>query len=278
MVNYNVPAPVEIYQVPVATVSPNPDQTYQPPVQSPVINSPNPDQTPVYTSVATASSNVVTHILINHTVLLAEEYMYNNNDGKYAQGVISCVRKPDDINSDKKMPNEETNTLTMLSFEEFCRHFEIHTVNYYTPILDAYIQYQFSEETQEALEHGIALQIDINLGVKQQRKWLWDRKIKSTTMSYRLEHHPLSGHYLVTNLNNDHRKHFQNLQGALSSLGLIKNFPLFKHDILIPDNVYIAQIKAKLNIHTLPAPLRLLAYLSSNWRLTSPWYEWIIQQ
>lgn len=152
------------------------------------------------------------------------------------------------------------------------------TLNKDTYYVDAYIQYQFSEETQEALEHGIALQIDINLDVKKQRKWLWDKKIKSTTMSYRLEHHPLSGHYQVTNLNNYHRKHFQNIQGALSSLGLIKNFPLFNTIILMPDSVYIAQIKAKLNIQTLPAPLRLLAYVSSNWHLASPWYEWVIQQ
>jgi hypothetical protein len=144
--------------------------------------------------------------------------------------------------------------------------------------IDARIHYRFSKETQEALEHGIALQIDIHFDALMHREWLWNKTIASSTLSYRLEHLPLVNDYLITNLNNYQRRHFQNLQEALSHLGLIKNFPLLKRGILIPDNKYIARIRARLNIQALPAPLRPLAYVSSNWHLISPWYEWTIQQ
>jgi len=145
-------------------------------------------------------------------------------------------------------------------------------------LVSANFKYHLGEEIQEALDHGIALQIDIHLYAKEQRMWIWDTTIKSSTISFRLEHHPLSGHYQVTNLENYHRKHFQNLQSALDYIGLIKNYTLFKRSELQTNKKYLARIRAQLNIQNLPAPLRLLAYVSSQWRLSCPWHEWIIQQ
>jgi hypothetical protein len=145
-------------------------------------------------------------------------------------------------------------------------------------LVSANFKYHLGEEIQEALDHGIALQIDIHLYAKEQRMWIWDTTIKSSTISFRLEHHPLSGHYQVTNLENYHRKHFQNLQSALDYIGLIKNYTLFKRSELQTDKKYLARIRAQLNIQNLPAPLRLLAYVSSQWSLSCPWHEWIIQQ
>ncbi len=152
------------------------------------------------------------------------------------------------------------------------------TLNDDTYSIDARIQYRFSEESQEALDHGVALQIDINLVAQIHRKWLWNKTIASSTLSYRLEHLPLSNNYLVTSLNDYQRRYFQDLQKALHYLGVIKNFPLLKPDIQMPENKYVARIRARLNIQALPTPLRPLAYVSSKWRLISPWYEWIIHQ
>ncbi len=143
--------------------------------------------------------------------------------------------------------------------------------------IDAHILYDFGTEAREALDHGVALQIDIELRVIQRRQWLWDKAIASKVLSYRLEHHPLSGHYLVSNLVEGGRRQFQRLEIALNFLGTIKDHPLIARELLLPNNVYIAQIRARLNLQTLPAPLRPLAYASSKWRLASPWHEWIIQ-
>ncbi|MBI4005141.1 MAG: DUF4390 domain-containing protein [Gammaproteobacteria bacterium] len=143
--------------------------------------------------------------------------------------------------------------------------------------IDAYILYDFGTEVREALDHGVALQIDTEFRVIQRRQWIWDKTIASKVLSYRLEHHPLSGHYLVTNLIEGSRRQFQRLEAALKFLGTIKDYPLVARELLLPDNIYIALIRARLNIRTLPAPLRPLVYVSSKWRLASPWQEWIIQ-
>ena len=144
-------------------------------------------------------------------------------------------------------------------------------------LITANIQYQLGKEIQEALDHGISLQIDIQLHARQQRDWIWDTTVKFKTLSYLLEHHPLSGHYQVTNLNNYHRKHFQNLESAIEYIGSIRNIYLFNRSKLIPEKNYQARIRSRLNIQNLPAPMRLLAYFSPEWNLACSWYEWMIQ-
>ncbi|HSR62486.1 MAG TPA: DUF4390 domain-containing protein [Gammaproteobacteria bacterium] len=143
--------------------------------------------------------------------------------------------------------------------------------------VDAEIDYQLSEEATQALLHGVSLQMDIEFQVKMKRPWLWNKMIKESVLSYRLEHHPLSGNFLVTNLATGERDQFQNLAGALENLGKISNYPLVTEDRLQPDKNYLVEIRARLNKQALPAPLRPLAYLSSRWHVASPGYEWMMQ-
>lgn len=145
-------------------------------------------------------------------------------------------------------------------------------------LINADIHFDFGKEIQEALDHGISLQIDIQLQARQRRNWLWDTTVKFKTLSFLLEHHPLSGHYQVTDMNNYHRKHFQNLKDAINHIGSIKNINLFARSKLIPEKNYHARIRSRLNIQNLPAPMRLLAYFSPEWNLACSWYEWMIQQ
>lgn len=143
--------------------------------------------------------------------------------------------------------------------------------------VDAEIDYQLSEEATQALLHGVSLQMDIEFQVKMKRPWLWNKMIKESVLSYRLEHHPLSGNFLVTNLATGERDQFPNLAGALENLGKISNYPLVTQDRLQPDKNYLVEIRARLNKQALPAPLRPLAYLSSRWHVASPGYEWMMQ-
>lgn len=145
-------------------------------------------------------------------------------------------------------------------------------------LLNANIQYQFSDEALKALKHGVALQIDVEVWAKQSRKWMWDRTIHKTVISHRLEHHPLSNQYLITYLSTGIKHHFQNLDYALEFLGTIRAYPLFGTIVLKTDTNYTAQIRACLNTASLPTPLRLSTYIASDWQLSSPWFRWAIQQ
>ncbi len=144
--------------------------------------------------------------------------------------------------------------------------------------LNTDIQFHFSKEALKALEHGIALQIDIEVQAKQTRKWLWDRKIRKKILSQRLEHHPLSDQYLITELNTGIKHHFQSFYGALEFLGSINNHPFLEIASLEQGKTYAALVRASLNTESLPTPLRLSAYVSPDWQLSSPWYKWTIQQ
>ncbi len=144
--------------------------------------------------------------------------------------------------------------------------------------LNADIQFHFSKEALKALEHGIALQIDIEVQAKQSRKWLWDKKIRKKILRQRLEHQPLSGQYLITDLDTGIKRNFHNFHHALKFLGSINDYPFLKLASLERGKTYTALVRVSLNKESLPAPLRLSAYISSDWQLSSPWYQWTIQQ
>jgi len=144
--------------------------------------------------------------------------------------------------------------------------------------LNADIQFNFSKEALKALEHGIALQIDIEMRAKQTRKWLWDKNIRKKILSQRLEHQPLSDQYLVTDLNTGIKRNFHSFHHALEFLGSINDYPFLELASLEQGKTYTVLVRASLNTESLPAPLRLSGYVSSDWQLSSPWYKWTIQQ
>ena len=144
-------------------------------------------------------------------------------------------------------------------------------------LLDARIEYKFNDEVLEALEHGVSLRIDIIIRIKKKRKWLWDKKIREEVINYKLERHPLSNHYLVSNLKSGNRYQLQSLDEALTVMGSIKNYKLIEARDLNKNANYTGYIMAKLNIESLPPPLRPVAYASEHWQLKSPWQKWVIR-
>lgn len=144
--------------------------------------------------------------------------------------------------------------------------------------LDAKLEFNFEAEVFEALEHGVSISIDIIVLIKRERNWLWDPKIKEETLSFRLEQHPLSNRYLVTNLINGNRQQFKSAGDALEFLGTIKDHFLISQAVLADDENYICMLKAELNTETLPPAIRPVAFVSKKWQLDSPWYSWSIKQ
>lgn len=140
--------------------------------------------------------------------------------------------------------------------------------------LDARIEYDFSEATMEALRNGVPLTIQLQMEVLRRRDWLWDETVASLQQRFRLEYHALARQYLVTNLNSGALHSFPTQGTALEYLGRINGFPFLDKSLLHDGERYYARLRARLDIEALPAPLRLTAYLSKNWRLTSEWYVW----
>ncbi len=140
--------------------------------------------------------------------------------------------------------------------------------------LNTRLSYQLSEEALGALQKGIPLTITLNIEVLRQREYLWAEKIASIEQGYQLSYHALTQQYLVKNTNTGVHASFQTLKMALNHLSVVENFPLLDAQLLLPDAQYFARLRAHLDLETLPVPIRVLAYISSGWRLSSEWYTW----
>ncbi|HCK82670.1 MAG TPA: DUF4390 domain-containing protein [Candidatus Competibacter sp.] len=140
--------------------------------------------------------------------------------------------------------------------------------------LDARIEYHFSNAALEALQNGVPLTIELEMQVRRRRAWVWDETVYSLGQRFKLEYHALSRQYLVSNLNSKERRGFTSRSAALQFMGQINGFPMLDRGLLARNERYEGALRAWLDIESLPAPMRVFAYLSDSWRLTSEWYTW----
>ena len=145
-------------------------------------------------------------------------------------------------------------------------------------LVNADIHYRLTGPVLDALHNGVPLTIELRIELLQKRDWpWWDETVAVIKQRYRLRYFALAQHYVLSNLNMGTETSYQNLDGALEALGKLKELPLLDQNLLPSGGEYTARMRVALDIESLPAPLRLLAYLSSRWRLTSEWYTWTPQ-
>lgn len=144
-------------------------------------------------------------------------------------------------------------------------------------LLDASIDFHFSEAALEALHNGIPLVLEVQIKVERSREWLWTETIAALSQRYRLQYHALSERYVVHNLNTDLRQSFGRLDDALYVLGEVREFPMLDRRLLQDGSRYTASLRATLVVEELPTPIRLWAYAAEQWRLDSAWYRWQLQ-
>ena len=140
--------------------------------------------------------------------------------------------------------------------------------------LEANIELKFSDDALEALRSGVPLIILLNMEVLKDRNWWWDKTIAELKQGYLLLYHALSEKYIIHNLNSGAQKNYISLNAALNSLSNIREFPLIDKNLLEEGDDYYARIRTYLDIESLPAPMRPIAYISSQWQLESDWFSW----
>ena len=140
--------------------------------------------------------------------------------------------------------------------------------------LDANMDLKFSDDALEALRSGVPLIVLINIEVEEDRSWWWDKTIAELEQGYLLLYHALSEKYIIHNLNSGAQQNFIGLNTALNSLSNIHDFPLIDKNLLDQDDEYYVRLRTYLDIESLPAPMRPIAYISSQWQLESDWFTW----
>lgn len=144
-------------------------------------------------------------------------------------------------------------------------------------LLDARMSFSLSEEAGTALQSGVPLVLMLQIEVLEPRDYVWDRVVARLQQRYRLSYHALSERYVVQRLNTGVRASFSSLQSALYSLGQVQALPVIDRSLLEPGRDYYGQLRVALDVEALPTPLRVWAYVSSDWQLGSDWHPWPIQ-
>ncbi len=141
-------------------------------------------------------------------------------------------------------------------------------------LLDADIDYRFSDETLRALSNGVPLTLQLTIEIHRQRRWWLDFEVATLEQRYSLQYHALSHQYLLRNLNSGAFYSFPHYQAAVQALGSLRELPLLDSKLIQPGEQYKVSMQVKLDIEALPSPLRPVAYITPAWRLRSDWYTW----
>lgn len=144
--------------------------------------------------------------------------------------------------------------------------------------VNAKLEYRFSDEALDALKNGVPLIILLNVEVEKKRNWWINKNIAQLEQGYLLLYHALSEKFVIHNLNSGTQENYSSLQSALYALGDLKQLPVLDAKLLNKGSTYIFKLRSFLDIESLPAPMRPLAYISSQWQLESDWYTWTLNQ
>ena len=141
-------------------------------------------------------------------------------------------------------------------------------------LLDAQVEYHFTDEVQEALENGVPLWVETHVQVRREGAWVWEADLVDFRLRSQIRYGPLSSTYQVVNKQSGARESFATRAAALKALGEVKGLSVVRADQLKPSEKYVVEMRAALDIEALPLPLRPLAYLSPAWNLSSEWSTW----
>jgi len=158
------------------------------------------------------------------------------------------------------------------------KHFEICEIKakYHNNVLlvDARIFYGFSETALRALESGVPITVQLTIEFYRERDWVWDESIATLSQRFKIQYHTLTRKYVVTNLNSKAKLIFSTRSEAMASLSEVTRLPVLDKKFISRSSRYYARARVRLLISNLPSALRIWAYMSSDWRLKSEWYQW----
>ncbi len=136
-----------------------------------------------------------------------------------------------------------------------------------------------SAKVEEAVAKGIPLDVEFEFRLKRQRKLLWAEQLKLWTLRRQIRYHALSRQYFVNDPATSGKKleNFTSLQQALRHMGTLNELTFYGISGLQEHGDYVLEARVSLDIESLPAPLRPVAYTSLDWHLNSGWTTWTVK-
>ena len=155
------------------------------------------------------------------------------------------------------------------------QHAELHAFdNGKLYLLDADIDFRFSEPAIEALRNGVCLSLVLAVKLKPENEWWFEKALLDDKISFRICYHALSKLYQIIYENTEPPINFVSFNALLESMGSIREYPVVLASQLSQGERYRASLSVGLDIESLPLPLRPVAYVTPAWHLKSPQYKW----
>lgn len=156
------------------------------------------------------------------------------------------------------------------------QHAEVSLVNKVYQ-LSADMDYKLNDDVRDAIDSGVPLIMVLDIELYKPRNYIWDKNVAELQQRYKLQYHALAEQYIVTNLNSGAQQTYHSLPAAIGSLRSVHDLPVIDAQLLDPRINYTMRLRVRLELSSLPVPLRLIAYLNSKWRkLTSEWYPLVL--
>ncbi|MSR14760.1 MAG: DUF4390 domain-containing protein [Gammaproteobacteria bacterium] len=140
--------------------------------------------------------------------------------------------------------------------------------------VDARILINLSADARGAVESGVPLTFAYDFVIVHERRFLWDENVLLLRRTFNLVRHALADSYIVTDTVADSHVVSPSLDEALEVLGTLSRIAIGKTSDFGPARALVGRARAQLDIESLPAPLRPIAYVSPSWRLKSTWHAW----
>lgn len=141
--------------------------------------------------------------------------------------------------------------------------------------VNALLDLGLTPAVEEAVNKGIPLEVTFEINLNRHRRFWRDREIDTWSFVRRVHFFALSGQYVVSGPA-DEREAFVSLNDALRYMGALQGMVLsLREDPGEGD--FRLNIRAQVDVESLPAPLRPVAYASPAWRLNTGWTTWKVQ-
>jgi hypothetical protein len=138
-------------------------------------------------------------------------------------------------------------------------------------VLNATFEFEMPQALEEAVHKGIALYFNIEFELFRER-WYWlDRRVASSTLTYRLSYSPLTRQYRLAR--GGLSQPFESLDEALSLLKSVRQWKVMDRGALNPNDSYDAKVRMRLDVSQLPKPFQVNAITSREWSLASDWRD-----
>lgn len=138
-------------------------------------------------------------------------------------------------------------------------------------VLNATFEFELPQALEDAVQKGIALYFNTEFELSRKRWYWFDRRIASSTLTYRLSYSPLTRQYRLAR--GGLSQSFESLEEALSLLKSVRNWKVADKSVLNPREDYDAQVRMRLDVTQLPKPFQVNAITTREWSLASDWRE-----